>query len=163
MASTYSFDVVSQVDMQEVDNAINQSMKEIGNRYDFKGCKAEIELNGSEIKLLAEDDYKLTAMKEVLSSKLFKRGISPKAISYSKKEDASLGTVRQNATLVNGLSKDQCKVVTQLIKNSKLKVQAQINDDKVKVTSKDKDILQECIQLLKAEDFEFPIQFNNYR
>ncbi|MEG2353657.1 MAG: YajQ family cyclic di-GMP-binding protein [Clostridium sp.] len=163
MASTYSFDVVSQVDMQEVDNAVNQALKEISNRYDFKGCKAEIQVSKNEIKIAAEDDFKLTAIKEILSGKFSKRGISPKAINYDKKADASLGTVRQSATIVNGLSMEQCKEITQEVKASKLKIQAQINDDKVKIISKDKDTLQEAIQLIKSKDFDFPIQFNNYR
>lgn len=163
MASNYSFDVVSDVDLQEVDNAINQAKKEITNRYDFKGCVAEIERSEEEIKLHAEDDYKLSAMKEILNGRLIKRGISVKSLDYGKVDDASMGTKKQVAKIVKGLSKEKAKEIVADIKNSKLKVQAQILDSQVRVQGKDKDLLQETMTLLKGNDYNIPIQFNNFR
>lgn len=165
MASTYSFDIVSEVNFQEVDNAINQSTKEISQRYDFKGCTAEITLNHKDktITLLAQDDYKLTAMIDILSGKLIKRGISPKALDFGKKEDASMGSIKQTAKLVVGISKENSKEISKAIKNSKLKVQAQIMDDTLRVSSKDKDALQSVMALIRDNDFGIPIQFTNYR
>lgn len=163
MASNYSFDVVSEVDLQEVDNAINQAMKEIGSRYDFKGCTAEIERNDEEIKVHGQDEFKLNAMKDILDSKLIKRGISLKSLDYGKLEEASMGTARQVAKIVKGISKEKAKLIVADIKASKLKAQAQIMDTQVRVQSKDKDILQSVIALLKGNDYGIDLQFTNYR
>ncbi|MDP4143011.1 MAG: YajQ family cyclic di-GMP-binding protein [Bacillota bacterium] len=163
MASNYSFDVVSEVNTQEVDNAINQATKEIGQRYDFKGSKAEISLSDNEIKLAAEDEYKLNAVIEVLNGKLIKRGVSPKALDFGKLEKASLGSVRQNAKLVMGISKEKSKEIIADIKASKIKVQTQIMDNQLRVTGKDKDDLQKVIALLKGKDYGVDLQFTNYR
>lgn len=163
MASTYSFDVVSKVDMQEVDNAINQATKEISQRYDFKGSKSTIELMKDEIKILSDDEYKLKTVIEILKGKFVKRGISPKALDIGKIDDGSLGTVRVVAKLINGISKEKAKEIITEIKNSKIKVQAQILDDQLRVTGKDKDELQAVINLIKQKDFGVALQFTNYR
>lgn len=163
MASNYSFDVVSEVDLQEVDNAINQATREISNRYDFKGCTAEIERKEDEIKVHGQDEYKLNAMKEILDGKLIKRGISVKALDYGKVENAAMGTLRQVAKIVKGISKEKAKLIVADIKASKLKVQAQIMDNQVRVQGKDKDALQSVIALLKGNDYDIALQFTNFR
>lgn len=163
MAGSYSFDVVSEVNMQEVDNAVNQAKKEIEQRYDFKGSKTEIELGDEVIKLSSDDEYKIKAVIEILKAKFIKRGISPKALDFEKIEKASLGTVRQNAKIVKGISKEKAKEVVAEIKASKLKVQAQIMENQVRVSGKEKDDLQQAIALLKSKDFGIDLQFTNYR
>ena len=163
MPSTYSFDVVSEVDMQEVDNAVNQTTKEISQRYDFKGCLAEIEVLKDELKISAEDEFKLNSLIEVLKGKFIKRGISPKALDISKIEKANLGTVRVNAKILNGISKENSKKISTDIKNLKLKVQCQILENTLRVSSKDKDELQKIISFLKDKDYGIALQFTNYR
>ncbi|SHK15200.1 hypothetical protein SAMN02745163_03287 [Clostridium cavendishii DSM 21758] len=163
MASTYSFDVVSKVDMQEVDNAINQAIKEISQRYDFKGSKSNIELIKDEIKIISDDEYKLKTVIEILKGKLVKRGISPKALEVGKIDNASLGSVKVVCKLVNGISKEKAKEIVVDIKSSKIKVQAQIQEDELRISSKDKDELQRVISLLKEKDFGIALQFTNYR
>ncbi|MFX0549038.1 YajQ family cyclic di-GMP-binding protein [Hathewaya histolytica] len=163
MATTYSFDIVSEVDLQEVDNAINQAVREITNRYDFKGCTANIERTEEEIKVHGEDEYKLNAMKDILDAKLIKRGLSVKALDYGKIENASMGTLRQVAKIVKGISKDKAKFVVSDIKESKLKVQTQIMDNQIRVQGKDKDSLQQVISMLKCNDYGIDLQFINYR
>lgn len=164
MANSYSFDIVSNVNMQEVDNAINQAKKEISQRYDFKGSKIEIELvNDDEIKLTADDEFKLNATLEILRGKFVKRGISPKALDLGKVENASLGAARQTAKIVKGISKEKAKIINTDIKNSKIKVQSQIMDDVLRITGKDKDDLQKVIALVKGKDYGIDLQFTNYR
>lgn len=164
MASTYSFDVVSEVNMQEVDNAVNQSLKEISQRYDFKGSKSEIEIiKDEEVKIVSDDEYKLNAVIDILKGKLIKRGVSPKALEFGKVEHGSLGSARVNAKIVNGISKEKAKEVVAAIKDSKIKVQAQILDKQVRVSGKNKDDLQNIMQLLKEKDFGIALQFTNYR
>lgn len=163
MASSYSFDVVSDVDMQEVDNAINQALKEIKQRYDFKGTKTEIELVKEEIKIVSDDDFKLKSVVEVLDGKLIKRGISPKSLDYGKVEQGSLGAARQTAKIVKGIPTDKAKKIIAEIKASKIKVQAQIMDNQLRVSGKNLDDLQQVIALLKSKDFDLPLQFTNYR
>ncbi|MBC8061528.1 MAG: YajQ family cyclic di-GMP-binding protein [Clostridiaceae bacterium] len=163
MASSYSFDVVSDVDMQEVDNAINQSVKEIATRYDFKGSKAEIKLSGEEIKLVAEDEFRLNSVMEVLKVKFVKRGISVKALDFGKVENGTLGSARQTVKIVKGISREKAKDVVSDIKNSKIRVQVQIMDVQVRVTGKDKDDLQQTIALLKSKDYGIELQFINFR
>lgn len=158
-----SFDIVSKVDMQEVDNAVNQSVKEIGQRYDFKGSKAEISRENDSIKVLADDDYKLKAVIEVLQSKFIKRNISVKALQYGKVEPASGSMVRQIITVQVGISKEKGKEIIAVIKESKVKVQAQIQDDQVRVTGKNRDDLQEAIAILKGKDLDVEMQFVNFR
>jgi len=158
-----SFDIVSKVDMQEVDNAVNQAIKEIGQRYDFKGSKSEITQEKDAIKILADDDYKLKAVVDVLQSKMHKRNISLKSMQYGKAETASGGMVRQIITIQQGISKEKGKELIAVIKESKIKVQAQIQDDQVRVTGKNRDDLQEAIQLLKGKDLNVEMQFINFR
>lgn len=158
-----SFDIVSKVDMQEVDNAVNQAVKEIGQRYDFKGSKAEITRENESIKVLADDDYKLKAVIDVLQSKFLKRNISIKALQYGKVEPASGSMVRQIITVQIGITKEKGKEIIAVIKESKIKVQAQIQDDQVRVTGKNRDDLQEAIALLKGKDLDVEMQFVNFR
>jgi hypothetical protein len=158
-----SFDIVSKVDMQEVDNAVNQAIKEIGQRYDFKGSKSEISMEKEAVKVLADDDYKLKAVIDVLQSKFVKRNISIKFLDYGKVEQASGGMVRQLITIRQGVSKEKGKEIIAAIKESKIKVQGQIQDDQVRVTGKNRDDLQETIQLLKGKDLGIEMQFTNFR
>ena len=158
-----SFDIVSEIDVQEVDNAVNQARKEVEGRYDFKGSKAEIGWDKKEIILSAEDDYKVEAMGSILQTKLHRRGIDIKAVKFEKKEEAGGRILKQKVTLVQGIDKEVAKDIIKLIKDSKLKVQASIADDKLKVTSKSIDELQECISLVKGGSFTVPLQFNNMR
>ncbi len=163
MASTYSFDVVSQVNMQEIDNAINQAMKEIEQRYDFKNSKSQIELLKDAVKIVSDDEYKLNTVIEILKGKFVKRGISPKALDIGKVEKATLGSVRVEAKIVNGISKEKAKEIVSEIKASKIKVQTQIMEDQLRITGKNKDDLQEVIGFLKEKDFNIALQFTNYR
>lgn len=163
MASNNSFDVVSEVNMQEVDNAVNQALKEISQRYDFKNSKTEIEQSEDEIKISSDDEFRLNAAIDILKGKFIKRGISPKAMDFGKVEKASLGTVRQTAKIVKGISKEKAKDIVAEIKASKLKVQAQIMENQLRISGKEKDDLQAVISLLKGKDFGIELQFTNYR
>ncbi|MTK12651.1 MAG: YajQ family cyclic di-GMP-binding protein [Clostridiaceae bacterium] len=163
MAKDSSFDIVSDVNMQEMDNSVNQAMKEIEQRYDFKGSKAQIVLEKDSLKLNAEDDYKINAMLDILRGKMIKRGISIKCLNPGKIENAFSGTLKQDVEIQKGLSKEKAKEVAAYIKELKLKVQAQIMDDKVRVSSAKKDDLQLVIQNLKSKDFGVDLQFINLR
>lgn len=164
MAKDSSFDVVSQVDMQEMDNAVNQVKKEIEQRYDFRGSNASIELVGEkEVKLAAEDDYKLGAIVDMLRQKMAKRGLPVRAIKPGKVEPAAKGTVRQSLEIQQGISKENAKKIIADIKASKLKVSAQIQDDQVRVSGAKKDDLQAVIQMLKSNDYDVDLQFINMR
>ncbi len=158
-----SFDVVSKVDLQEVDNAINQTRKEIEQRYDFKGTHNEITLEKDAINILGADDYKLDAVIDVLKGKLVRRNLSPKCLDFGKKEPASAGAMRLRIAIVQGISKEKGKDVIKAIKDSKLKVQAQIMEDQLRVTGKQLDDLQEVIALLKGQDFGIELQYINFR
>lgn len=165
MAKDSSFDVVSQVDLQEIDNAVNQANKEISTRYDFKGSKSNISWNKAENQVVidADDDFKLKSVQDVLHSKLVRRGIDLKALKYKKPEPASGGTIHQVADIQQGIPTDTGREINKFIKNSKLKVQVAIEGDKVRVSAKSKDDLQQIIQMLKEHDFGLPLQFTNYR
>jgi len=163
VAKEASFDVVSEVNMQEVDNAVNQAMREIGQRYDFKGSKVSITLEDDEIKILADDEYRLKSAIDVLQGKAVRRGVSLRSLQYGKIEPASGGTVRQVVTVQRGISKEKGKEIVAAIKDMKLKVQAQIMDDQVRVSGKKLDELQMVIQMLKGKDFGVELQFTNYR
>jgi Uncharacterized protein conserved in bacteria len=163
MAKDSSFDIVSEVEMQEMDNAVNQAIKEISQRYDFKGSKAQIKLENDSLNLIAEDDYKINAMLEILKGKMIKRGLSPKCLDAGKIEGAFGGNLKQNIEIQKGLSKEKAKEVTSHIKELKLKVQSQIMDDKVRVSGAKIDELQKVIQLLKSKDFGIDLQFINLR
>lgn len=163
MAKDCSFDVVSEVEMQEVDNAVNQANKEISTRYDFRGSKCEIKLDKDSLTILADDDYKLNTVIDILKGKLVKRDVSIKSLDYGKVEPASGGTVRQVITIKKGLSKEIAKDIVKQIKEMKVKAAASIQEDQVRVSSKDKDILQNIIQELKASDYPVDLQFVNFR
>ncbi|MFN7824470.1 MAG: YajQ family cyclic di-GMP-binding protein [Pseudobdellovibrionaceae bacterium] len=158
-----SFDIVSELDMQEIDNAVNQAIKEIQGRYDFRGSKSELKWDKKEITLLADDDYKLGAMKDILQSKVHRRGLDIKVLKFEKEEPAGGQMIRQKVVLVQGIEKEVAKDIVKLIKDSKLKVQPQIMDDKVRVTGKSIDDLQITIQAVKKSNWPVPLQFNNMR
>jgi uncharacterized protein YajQ (UPF0234 family) len=165
MAQQFSFDVVSKFDEQEVDNAVNQARKEVEQRYDFKGSNTVIDMNLKEktITLHTSDDMKLRALHEILNGKMIKRGISLKALDYGTAEPATGGSLRQIIKLKSGLESEQAKQITKMVKDLKLKVQAAIQGEEVRITGKSKDDLQAAMQTLKGQNFDFPIQFTNYR
>lgn len=158
-----SLDVVFKVDLQEVDNAVNQARKEINQRFDFKGTHNEIDLEKDCIVILAADDYKLTAVVDILRGKLARRNVSPSCLDFGKKEPASHGAVRQRINLLQGIDKEKGKQIAKAVKESKLKIQAQIMEDQVRISGKQIDDLQEIIRLLKGQDFGIDLQFINLR
>jgi uncharacterized protein YajQ (UPF0234 family) len=158
-----SFDIVSEVNWQEVDNGVNQAQKEIGGRYDFKGSKSEILWDKKLITLMGDDDYKMSAMKDILQTKLHRRGIDIKSIKFNDPEPAGGNMKRQKVEVLQGIEKEAAKEICQFIKESKHKVQAQIMDDKLRVTSKSIDELQEVMTKVRSKSFAVPLQFNNMR
>ena len=164
MAADNSFDVVSKVELQEVKNAIDQASKEVGARFDLKASKSKIELEGDEtIQLASQDEYTLKAVIEILSQKLVKRGISLKNLEYEKLEPASNSSVRQKIKLKQGIASDNAKKIVAVVKDSKLKAQASIQGDTVRIVSKDRDVLQQVMAKLRGGDFGVEIQFTNFR
>ncbi|MCK4532671.1 YajQ family cyclic di-GMP-binding protein [bacterium] len=161
----FSFDIVSEVDLQEMDNAINQAKKELAQRYDFKNSKSSIDYDRKEKKvvLVADDDYKLKALKSIFVSRVVGRGISPKALDFKTPDKAFEGTLRQSVEISIGISKEKAKELVKIIKDLKLKVQTQIEDDKLRVSSQKKDDLQVVITHLKEIDFPLALNFCNYR
>lgn len=158
-----SFDIVSELNLQEVDNAINQARKEIEGRFDFKGSHCEIQWDKKLITLIGDDEHRMEAMLSVIQSKLIRRGVDIKALKVEKQEPAGGKLIRQKLNLIQGIEKDKAKDLTKIIKDSKLKVQTQIVDDKLRVTSKSIDELQETMKLVKSTPFEVPLQFDNMR
>lgn len=161
-----SVDVVSQIDLQEVDNAVNAVTKEIGNRYDFRGSNTEVELNKSDktIRIVVEDEMKLRAVKEMLVGRLVSRKVSPKVLDFGKEEEASLGMIRLNVKLREGLSSDDARHIVKKVKDTKLKVQASIQGDQVRLSGNKIDDLQEIMQQLRAdESISAPLQFVNMK
>ena len=158
-----SFDVVSKVDLQEVRNAIGQAMKEITTRFDLKGTGSEISLEGEEIHLVSNDEFKLKAVRDVLEGRLVKRNVPLKALSFGEIEKALGGTGRQKVTLQKGIPTDKAREIVKLIKGTKLKVQASIQGDQLRVTGKNKDDLQSVMRLLRETDLGIDMQFTNYR
>ena len=163
MAQQNSFDVVSEVDRAEVMNAVNQTMKEVRQRFDFKASKAAVVLEEKELVLSAEDETKLRNMNDILQQKLVRRGVPLKALSYADPEPAAGGTVRQRAAIQQGIPQEKAKEVVRFIKDSKARVQASIQGDMVRISGKDRDTLQQVIASLKAKDFGINMQFTNYR
>ncbi len=165
MAKNSSFDIVSEIDFQEVDNAVNQAIKEIRQRYDLKDSKTEVDLNKNDkfISINSKDDYALKASVDILQSKFLKRGLSLKALKLEEAEPASGGRLKQKINLQSGISKDNAKKITKLIKELKLKVNAQIMDERVRVQGPKKDELQIAINAVKEADLDFPTQFTNYK
>jgi uncharacterized protein YajQ (UPF0234 family) len=158
-----SFDVVSSVDLQEVKNAIAQATKELVTRYDLKGTGSEITLQGEGLLLTSSDEFKLKAVRDVLEGRLVKRNVPLKALTYEKIDQALGGTVRQAVTLQKGIPTDKAREIVKAVKESKVKVQASIQADQVRVTGKNRDDLQAVIQVLKGRDFGIDMQFTNYR
>jgi len=165
MADEHSCDIISKVDLQEVLNAVQQAMKEISQRFDFKGSKSNIELNKDkhELTVISDDDQKLKTVLDVLQSKLIKRGISLKALQYGKIEQASGGTVRQLITLQQGIPVEKAKEIVKIIKETKMKVQAEIQKDQVRLKAKKIDDLQTIMKLLREKNLDIHIDFSNYR
>lgn len=159
-----SFDVVSQVDLQEVRNAVDQAHREVSTRYDFKNTGSDIELGDGKITMRSATEDRLAALRQVLEERLVKRKVSLKALDYGKVEEASGGTARQEVTLVAGISSDKAKELNKFIKGLGTKgVQSQTQGDQLRVTSKKRDDLQAVIAALKAENFGIPLQFENFR
>ena len=160
-----TFDVVSKIDLNEVSNAVQQASKEVHTRYDLKDSKSSIELNEKENKILlaSGDEYKLKSVTEILGQKLVKRGFPLRGLQYGTITPATHGSVRQEITLQQGISTEKAKEIIKLIKDSKLKVQASIQSDMVRVSGKDRDTLQQAIALLRGKDFGIELQFTNYR
>ena len=163
MAKDSSFDVVSKIDLSEVSNAVTMAMKEVKTRYDFKGSKSDIRLENEELVLVSDDEYKMGQLKDVLISKLVKRGVPIKNLDYGKMEGASGGTVRQRAKLVQGIDKDNAKKINLIVKNTGNKVKSQIQDDQIRVTGKSKDDLQQVIAAIRDADLSIEVQFINFR
>lgn len=165
MAQNFSFDIVSEVNFMEVDNAVNQAQKELTQRYDFKGSKASIDYNKTDkkITLVADDEFKMRSLRDILEGRMAKRGVSLKALKQGSLESAFEGTVRQVIELISGMPSEKAKELVKLIKDSKLKVQVQIEGPKVRVVSPKKDELQAVIALLHNSNFSLPLQFTNYR
>ena len=165
MASNHSFDIVSEVDFQEVDNAVNQALKEIIQRYDLKDSRTTIELSKKDkiLSIHTKDDYALKQSIDILQTKFIRRGLSIKVLKLNEAEPAAGGTLRMKIDLRSGISKDDAREITKLIKDSKLKVNAQIQDEQVRVSGSKIDDLQKIQQLVKERDFTFPVKFVNYK
>ena len=158
-----SFDVVSSPDLQEIDNAINNTKREVDNRFDFKNTNSTIERNSFSITIETTDNTKLTQFNDILKNNIVRRKIDPKFIHVKSTETASGNRVRQFIDILNGISKEDSKKITNLVKSSKAKVQASINGDEVRITGKKRDDLQSMIELLKSSDIKIPLQFQNFR
>jgi len=165
MAKNSSFDIVSEIDFQEVDNAVNQAIKEIRQRYDLKDSATELELNKKDklLNINTKDDYSLKQSIDILQTKFIKRGLSIKVMKMEEPEPAASGRLRQKISLQSGISKDNAKMITKMIKDMKLKVNAQIMDERIRVQGAKKDELQIVIQKVKEADLDFPVQFVNYQ
>ncbi|MBI5205410.1 MAG: YajQ family cyclic di-GMP-binding protein [Nitrospirae bacterium] len=165
MADEHSFDIVSKVDMQEVLNSVQQATKEISQRFDFKGSKSSIEFNKdkAEITLISDDEQKMKSVIDILQSKFAKRGVSLKSLVYGKVEQAAGGTARQLITLQQGIVQEKAKEIVKIIKDSKMKVQAEIQKDQVRVRAKKIDDLQAVMTLLRGKDLGIHMEFINYR
>jgi uncharacterized protein YajQ (UPF0234 family) len=162
-AKDFSFDVVSRVDLQELRNAVDQAKRELANRWDFKGSSSEIELDKDGVSLTSDDEFKLGQLRDILESKLLKRGIDLRHVSYGKLEPGAKITVKQKATLKQGIAQDAARPIVKRIKDSGLKVSAQIQGEELRVSGKSKDDLQKAIALIEGMDLAFPVQFVNYR
>lgn len=163
MSKESSFQIVSEVNLQEVANAVNQAMKEISTRYDFKGSRTDIVWDKEAITLFASDEFHLKSAVDVLQTKVIRRGINLKALDYGKVEQASGGTVRQKILIKQGIPQEKAKSISKLLRDTKLKVKSQIEGDKLRVSSKSKDELQRVIKLIKEQDYDVPLQFVNFR
>ncbi|MGA7990587.1 MAG: YajQ family cyclic di-GMP-binding protein [Thermoanaerobaculia bacterium] len=158
-----SFDIVSEVNLPEAQNAVAQAQKEIAQRYDLKGTSAGLELKERELTLTADTDFALKAVNDLLQTKLAKRGVSLKALAYGKIEPAAKGTVRQPVTIQQGIPSEKAREIVKAVKDSKLKVQVAIQGEQLRVSGKKKDDLQAVMALLRGADFGIPLQFTNFR
>ncbi|MDK3156090.1 YajQ family cyclic di-GMP-binding protein [Kamptonema cortianum] len=163
MASEFSFDIVSDVDLAEVKNAFNQATKELANRYDFRGSNASIEMEGDAIVISAEDEFRVSQLDEIVFSKLLKRGIDPKMIEKGKPESGAGQSQKVKITFKQGLNTDEAKALSKQIRDSKIKVNAQVQGDRLRVSSKSKDDLQKVMALVKGLDLSYAVSFTNYR
>ena len=163
MAGDFSFDVVSEYDRQELVNAVDQTKREIATRYDFKGTKADVELEKDAIELTGDSEFQLKSVKDVLESKAIRRGLSLKVFDYGKAEPAAGSTYRQKVALKAGINDDISRKITKLLRDRMPKVKAQVQGEAIRVSSKSKDELQAVMRLLKEQDYPLPLQFNNYR
>ena len=163
MAAENSFDIACKVDMQEVTNALDQARREIDTRYDLKGSKTEVKLEKTDITLLAPDEMKLKAVVDILQSKLHRRGVPLKALDYGDVEQAAGGALRQKIAIQQGIPIEKAREIVRLVKDSKVRVQAAIQEDQVRVSGKNRDDLQKIIALVKERDFGIALQFTNYR
>ena len=164
MATEFSFDVISKVDLTEVKNAIDQTEKELASRYDFRETKSTLELDDNTVKLMSDDEFHLTTLIDLLRGKMAKRNISLKALEYGKIEAGTRGTARQTITLKQGIPTDEAKKLVKLIKDAGIKVNAQIQGEQLRVTGKDKDSLQAVQKLIRSqEDLPYDVEFSNYR
>jgi uncharacterized protein YajQ (UPF0234 family) len=163
MASESSFDIVSKIDMQEMSNAIDQTEREIVNRFDFKGSKSSLSMEKDELIIISDDEYKLNSVIDILQTKMIKRGVAIKNLDYGKIVPAASSTVRQSIKLKQGIDQEHAKKINILIRDSKLKVKTQVQDDQIRVTGKNKDDLQQVMQLLKQSKLELELQFVNFR
>lgn len=165
MAQQFSFDIVSEINLQEVDNAVNQAIKELGTRFDFKGSKSSIEFLRPEkkIRLIADDELKLRNLKDILQTRMATRKVPLKALQFGETEQAFEGTLRQEITLIQGIEKEKAKEIVKVIKGSGLKVQPSIQEDQIRVTSRSKDDLQAVMTQLRNTSIDIPLQFTNYR
>lgn len=164
MAESHSLDIVCKVEMHEVKNAVDQARKQIAVRYDFKGSKSSITLNNDNtITLIADDDYKLRSLTDILKEKLAKRDVPPKALDFGKTENALGNTLRQVITLQSGIPMEKAKELVKFIKGMKLKVQSQIQEDKIRISGKKIDDLRDITQAIKKQNYDFAVQFENYK
>ena len=163
MAKEFSFDIVSKADVQEVRNAMDQVRREVANRYDFKGTKVSAEFVNDEISLTADDEFRMKQLQDIVVSKMVKRGIDSRQLDYGKLEPGSGVSVKQKATLKQGIPQDLAKQMIQRIKDEKLNVKTQFQGDAVRVTGKDKDELQKTMAFVKGLKLELPVKFENYR
>jgi len=163
MSKENTFDIACKIDLQEVSNAINQAIKEIQQRYDLKGTRSEIVQEKDAIAVTSEDDFKLKAVIDILQSKLHRRGVPLKALTYGSVEQAAGGTVRQRIALQQGIPIEKAREIVKIIKSSKVRVQVQIQEDQVRVSGKNRDDLQAVLALLKEQDLGIEMQFTNYR
>ena len=163
MAKEASFDIVSRTDLQEVVNAVQQTQKELETRFDFKASKSSVECREDEVTAVGDDEYKLASVLDILKSKLIRRGVSLKSLDCGKVEPAAQGTVRQIVKIKQGIDQEVARQIVKLVRDSKIKVQASIQGDQVRVAGKNRDDLQAVIQLLKGQDLPVELQFINYR
>jgi len=162
-AKDNSFDIVSQINIEEVKNAVQIALKEITNRFDFKGSKSDMKLEKEDLILISDDDFKLDQVKDVLTAKLIKREVPTKNLQYEKVEQAAGNTVRQRVILKSGIDRDDAKKINNAVKESKLKVKTQIQDDQIRVTGKSRDNLQQVMQIVRELPLSVDVQFINFR